>query len=390
MKKHSLYICLMLIMISCKQTSEFDLRRLEKTRVILNADKCLSEKPITVTANIAGRSSGNKHDFYSEGDYWWPNPNDLEGAYIRKDGLTNPDNFTAHRKAMIRLCYISGSLASAYKITENEKYVEALIPHLKAWFINSETKMNPSLLFAQAIKGKVTGRGIGIIDTLHLIEVALAIKAIENSSTINKGDLVAIKQWFSTYLNWLITHKFGEKEKNNGNNHSTCWALQVAAFANLIGNKNQIDKMRSFYKNTLLPEQMALNGSFPKETSRTKPYGYSLFNLDAMVSLVQILSTEKENLYHYKTDDGKSIQLGMAFLYPYIKNKKDWKLKKDVMYWDNWPIKHPSLLFVGLNLNEKKYLKLWKSLPYDNTQEIVRNTIVKNPILWSFKDLNGW
>ena len=31
--------------------------------------------------------------------------------------------------------------------------------------------MNPNLLYAQAISGRFTGRGIGIIDTLHLVEV---------------------------------------------------------------------------------------------------------------------------------------------------------------------------------------------------------------------------
>lgn len=383
MKKFALLISLLFIITNCKKTKEFDLFEVEKERVLKNANSFLNAKPITVTANIAKRSAGNKHDFYSEGDYWWPNPKDLEGAYIRKDGLTNPDNFTAHRKAMIRFCKIAGALASAYKITKHKKYAVALMPHLNAWFVNEATKMNPNLFFAQAIKGKVTGRGIGIIDTLHLIEVALAIKTIENVSTIKKDELIAIKKWFSSYLNWLTTHKFGKKEKNNGNNHSTCWALQVAAFADLVDDKKQLKMCREFYKNTLLPNQMALNGSFPKETKRTKPYGYSLFNLDAMVSLVQLLSTQKENIYNYKTKDGKSIQLGMEFLYPFIENKKDWPFQKDVMYWNNWPIKQASLLFVGLEFNNKNYLNLWETLKYDeNTLEIVRNTIVKNPVLW--------
>ncbi len=386
MKKILFFLGFTTILLSCKQEDKFNLIEVEKERVLKNATQFLAAKPITVTANIAKRSAGNKHDFYSEGDYWWPNPHDLEGAYIRKDGLSNPDNFTAHRKAMIRLCNIAGSLASAYKITKNEKYVEALMPHLKAWFVNEDTKMNPNLLYAQAIKGKVTGRGIGIIDTLHLIEVALAIKAIENSKTINLDDLKVIKNWFAEYLNWLTTHKFGEKEKNNGNNHSTCWTLQVATFAYLVDDKTELENCRNFYKNTLLPNQMALDGSFPKETARTKPYGYSLFNLDAMVSLVQLLSTENENLFNYKTKDGKSIQLGMKFLYPFIKNKENWPYQKDVMYWNNWPIKQASLLFIGLNSNEEKYLKLWNSLKYDeNTSEIIRNTIIKNPILWDLK-----
>jgi hypothetical protein len=40
---------------------------------------------------------GGKHDFYSEGDYWWPDEKNPNGPYIQKDGLTNPENFVAHR-----------------------------------------------------------------------------------------------------------------------------------------------------------------------------------------------------------------------------------------------------------------------------------------------------
>jgi len=29
-------------------------------------------------------------------------PQNPTGAYVRKDGMTNSDNFTAHRKALIR------------------------------------------------------------------------------------------------------------------------------------------------------------------------------------------------------------------------------------------------------------------------------------------------
>lgn len=136
-----------------------------KEQTIAEAELAMKEEPVTVTAQTSLRSAGGKHDFYSEGDYWWPNPDDLNGPYIQKDGLTNPDNFIAHRFAMIRFSKIIGSLASAYKITGNEKYVNQALKHLKAWFVNPETLMNPNLEYAQAIKGRFTGRGIGIIDT---------------------------------------------------------------------------------------------------------------------------------------------------------------------------------------------------------------------------------
>lgn len=138
-----------------------------KQQILEAAAWVLLQEPVTVTSSFSSRSAGGKNDFYSEGDYWWPDPENPEGPYIQRDGMTNPHNFVAHRLAMIRFGEIIGSLASAYKITKDKKYVEHAIKHLNAWFVDQDTKMNPHLEFAQAIKGRFTGRGIGIIDTIH-------------------------------------------------------------------------------------------------------------------------------------------------------------------------------------------------------------------------------
>ena len=57
---------------------------------------------MTVTASHCERSAGGKHDFFSEGDYWWPDPANPDGPYIQRDGLSNTNNFMEHRHAMIR------------------------------------------------------------------------------------------------------------------------------------------------------------------------------------------------------------------------------------------------------------------------------------------------
>ncbi|WP_400077434.1 alginate lyase family protein [Winogradskyella sp. R77965] len=385
MKHFKFIIFLLSIVFNCTdQPTDFEMvSELEGEYILNEAKKYSNLKPITVTSYISKRSAGGIHDFYSEGDYWWPNPKHPDSAYIRKDGLTNPDNFTAHRLAMIRLSRISGSLASAYLVTENEKYIEDLIPHLKAWFINDATKMNPNLMFAQAIKGRVTGRGIGIIDTIHLIEVSKAIGVVETSGLMQESDLILVKEWFKDYLAWLTSHSYGKKERDNGNNHSTCWAMQVAAFAELTQNETQLEWCRDFFKNTLLPEQMAEDGGFPKELSRTKPYGYSIFNLDAFCGVAQILSTDKDDLFKFETKDGKSLVSGLNFMTRYIRNKDDWPYQKDVMYWEDWPTKQSSVLFGALAYDDESYLKLWKSLPQiPEKQEIIRNMPIKYPLLW--------
>lgn len=374
-------------LLSCSNMKmAFNLNEIERTRELENANRYLLESPKTILASFCERSNGNKHDFYSEGDYWWPDDLNPNGPYIRKDGLTNPANFTVHRDALIHFSQLSGALASAYVLTNDKKYAKKLAEHLKAWFVNDDTKMNPNLLYAQAIKGVATGRGIGIIDTVHLVEVTKAIEAIEDSSALSKGEYKTIKQWFTDYLNWITTHEYGIAERDNGNNHSVCWTMQVAAFSDLIDDKKTMDFCRNFYKNTLLPNQMDKDGSFPLELKRTKPYGYSLFNLDAMTSICQILSTKKDNLFAYSTNDGKNIELGIQFMVPYIENKSLWKYQKDVMYWDEWPVRQSSLLFGGLAFKNKKYLVLWKSLNANfTTPEIVRNMPVRNPILWVLK-----
>lgn len=365
---------------------DFNLDEIEKTRVFKYAEIYLKEKPITVTSSFCKRSAGNIHDFYSEGDYWWPDSQSPEGPYIRKDGMTNPDNFISHREAMIRFSQISGALGSAYILTKDKKYADQLALHLQAWFINDNTKMNSNLLYAQAIKGIATGRGIGIIDTIHLIEVAKAIQAIQDSKALSKEDLITIRLWFSNYLNWLTTHEYGIAERDNGNNHSVCWTMQVAAFAALTNDKSTLDFCRNFYKNTLLPNQMAKDGSFPLELKRTKPYGYSLFNLDAMASICQILSTKEDNLFTYTSKEGRNLSLGLQFMEPFITNKSLWPYQKDVMYWEEWPVRQSSLLFGGIALNNKKYTNLWKSLPVDFTNpEVIRNMPVRYPLLWVIK-----
>jgi len=81
-----------------------------KETEIARAKAYLSSIPVTVTDAHCERSVGGLHDFYSEGDYWWPNPENPGGAYQQRDGQTNTDNFTAHRYAMIPLSEITATL----------------------------------------------------------------------------------------------------------------------------------------------------------------------------------------------------------------------------------------------------------------------------------------
>jgi len=385
--RYLLFFCLPLLLLSWQTDTGLPVKQQVtatlKADILKEAAWALKQEPVTVTAETCPRSSGGKHDFYSEGDYWWPNPQDPNGPYIQKDGLTNPQNFVTHRLAMIRFSRIIGALASAYQITGDKKYVKQALWHLKAWFINPETIMNPNLQYAQAIKGVATGRGIGIIDTIQLMEVVQGLEAMQNSPLIDQQTLKGIKGWFSQYITWLTTHPYGKDEMNAKNNHGTCWAMQTACFAKFTGNKEVMDFCRNRFKEVLLPSQIAADGSFPLELKRTKPYGYSIFNLDAMTTLCQVLSDKNDNLWTYQTPDGRSIKKGIEFLYPFLKDKNTWPYAHDVMHWESWPVAQPSLVFGAAAYGNADWLNTWKKLDHAPTdEEIIRNLPVRHPLIW--------
>jgi hypothetical protein len=53
------------------------------------------------------------------------------------------------------------------------------------------------------------------------------------------------------------------------------------------------------------------------------------------------------------------------------------------MYYNEWPVRQPSLLFAGLALAKPEYLALWSKLDPDPTvKEVLRNFPVRQPLLW--------
>jgi hypothetical protein len=350
--------------------------------IIKIADACLKEDLSTITKYSCPRSQGGKNDFYSEGDYWWPNPEDLNGPYIRRDGLTNPDNFLSHRTEMKKLNESISYLASAYILTKNKKYLNKIEEQLNSFFINPATRMNPSLLYGQAIKGLFSGRGIGIIDTIHLIELARAVYKLKTS--LPSYVYQPMVKWFEDYTNWMTQHKYGIEEKNNGNNHSTWWAAQVMAFSQLTQNKEHYTIAETTFKE-LLTKQLSKDGSFPEETKRTKPYNYSLFNLEGftLMSMISKQMPQQANLWNYATPNG-TLKNAWDFMSPYVIDKSKWPFPKDVQYADDLPISTVGMSFATQEYNLANLKIKIKDLPTraSSIDEVKRNFPLINNLLW--------
>ena len=360
-----------------------DVAAIDRTRILTAANAYLKQQPITISSSTSPRSPGGPHDYFSEGDYWWPNPANPGGPYIQRDGFSNPANFNAHREALIRLSVQVPALAAAWKLTSKREYATHAAKHLRAWFVDPATRMNPNLEHAQAIFGLNKGRGIGIIDTLHLVEVARAIAVLEPSGALNSTDQPAVIAWFRDYLTWMTTSPNGIAERDAKNNHGTCWLLQVAEFARLTGNAGITQFARDRFRTIIVPTQIAPDGSLPLELARTKPYSYCLFNLDVLSTASQVLSNPTENLWTFETPDGRGMRKAVAFMTPFIRDKETWPYAHDVEHFDELPVRQISLLFAGIAYNDPAYIALWKTLDPDPTSaEIIRNYPIRQPLLW--------
>ena len=361
-----------------------DVIAIDRERILKSADAALEMPPITITTYHARFSEGGPNDFYSNGDYWWPDPTKTNGLpFIQRDGQTNPQNFNQHRSAVRQLRDAVAALGAAYQITGEDRYAGKAAELLRVFFLDSATRMNPHLQYAQAVPGRSPGRSTGIIDTLHLIEVPVAVEAIKKSRAFPTETLVGLKKWFGDYLDWMLTSKNGHEEAAAKNNHAVAFWLQVAVFARFTGDEARLAECRRQFKEVFVPNQMALDGSFPAELKRTKPYGYSIFQLDNMTTFCQVLTTPADNLWLFELPDGRGICKAVSYLQPFLADKSKWPLKPDLQAWDSWPARQPFLLFAGFAFNESKYLGLWQKLPPDPAdEEVRRNIAITQPVLW--------
>ncbi len=382
----------------------------DRDRILRLANQWLPAKPQTIKDFPAPNSPGGPHDFFSQADYFWPNPANPSGPWKEIDGKSNPANFQLHRQAMIRLSQAVPALTAGFLLTRKQEFAHAAAAHLVAWFVTPATRMNPNLQYSQGYPGGPTGRSYGIIDTLHLVEPARSAGFLKGA--LSPANFATIQQWFRDYLDWMKTSAPGIKERDATNNHAIAWALQAAEFARLAGDNVTRKEVRTRFERMQLPAQEAANGSFPREIARTKPYGYSIFQFDCAATLgwsLGILTPSSTSALQGtgfspsiatpsgpgalapggKTgvvDDATArtaLCRAAGFLYPYLDNKSKWPYAHDVQHWESWPVRSPGLLFCGLSCNHPDYIALWRRLDPDPTDpEIIRNYPIRQPLLW--------
>lgn len=286
-------------------------------------DKFLQTPPLSVTFHNSPAASGNPHDFFSEGPYWWPDEKNPNGPYIRRDGEVNPNRFNFHFEDMEKLGNAVAALSQVGLFLENDEYFQKAITLACIWFVDKETKMSPHLEYGQAVRGICDGRGIGIIDTAQLIKVVAGLNIIEQSGKFG-SEIESIKNWFRDYLYWLNHSEKGLEEKNYFNNHANWWNTQAAVFSAFVGDEELLSECFENYQNNIIPNQTNEDGAFTDELSRTISYFYTLFNLEACAIICELAYHRGVDLWNFTTDEGKGIKKSIEFFKPFYINPFSW------------------------------------------------------------------
>jgi hypothetical protein len=288
------------------------------------ADRVMRLGPFSVIQKKKIPPSGDKHDYYSLGIYWWPNPDTPDGLpYVRHDGIRNPEYGDYDSPALHQMSESVFTLALAWFYTGHEPYADKSVELLRSWFLDPSTRMNPHLEYGQAIPGRTEGRGIGIIETGSLVYVVNGIGLIRGSEALKDEDLAGLKKWFSEYTDWLISSKNGWDERMYFNNHGSSYDSQVATFAIFTGQDSVAQMILDSVGIKRISLQIEPDGSQPFELARTKAMSYSIKNIRHLVENAVLAEHFGIDLWNYESDKGASIQLAIQFLIPFFTGEKE-------------------------------------------------------------------
>jgi hypothetical protein len=334
-------------------------------RLRRDAEGALRQRPLSVLDRKKSVAGAGPHDYVSFAPYFWPDPEKPDRLpYVRRDGRHNGElvrqgdraNFGAVKQAAY-------SLALAYYFTGEAKYAEHAAVLLRKWFLDPKTRMNPNLDHAQAISGGVTGRAAGLIEFRDMPQLVDALGLLDTSPAWTAADRKAIGAWLEQYYRWLTTSRIGKGEEKATNNHGTWYDVQVMALALHLGRKDDARRLAEAFGPRRIAAQVQPDGSQPRELGRANSWGYSVFNVAAMMSMAELAERVGVDLWKYRSADGRSLRKALDYLSPYLDGGRKWPHGRDAAHPAQPQELAGPLLRASRGLGPDPYRKLLEKLP---------------------------
>jgi len=363
-------------------------------KIVTEADSVLLKRPISVTEKTEFPPNGTKHDYFALASYEWPNPNTPNGLpYVSRDGQTNPETLLIKdREYLEEMVDRVMILAIASYFTDNPKYALKAQELLRVWFLDNDTYMEPNLKYGDFERGKGRLNPSGIMGAHHLAHLVDAIAMLELSPKSSKSVQEGMKQWFSKYLDWLLSSDQAKREGQRANNHGTYYAVQVCAIAFLL---NKPDLTKQLLKSTmqdlsnapledvsrLINVKINSDGTQPFEIRRANSLHYHIWNLYGLALLARIGDQVGVDLWNYQIH-GSGIRKAVDFIIPYALSNQSWpysQIKR--LNIEDISFLQGIVCQAKLHYNSQSYMQVYRSLDtHDvalNFQDIICNLHIK-------------
>ncbi len=289
--------------------------------VVAQADSLLALEPVSVLQKTKLPRSGDKHDYYSQARYCWPDSTKPDGLpYIHRDGVTNPEIYALDRPKLSGMSSRVTTLANAWAFTRDDKYAQKAVEQLNTWFVNPDTRMNPSLEYAQVVPGENGDRGrcYGVLDGYSFVDVVKSIALLSEFQAFIPQIGTGLRNWFAAFTDWLMTSEQGKEESKVTNNHSIVYDVQLATYAAFVGDTLTAKRIIGEFVPQRLEKQVRPDGSQPHELERTLAFHYSVYNLAHMIDIAELSRDLGEPM------DLTLVKAAADFLIPYIGHSELW------------------------------------------------------------------
>lgn len=350
---------------------DLDIRKYERAYVMDKAEAYLGNPPDPITNYRCGRSPGDKHSYYSEGLFWWPQEGDTLAPYTYADEEPNPDSFREHADVLAKLGKIVPALTAAYSISGEEKYAEAAADHLRAWFIDNDTRMKPHLQYAGAIPNRTSGRDTGIYEGLHFAEVIRSLPLLENF--LREDEIIKLRDWFREYTGFLLDHENGISVRDRLDVYGNAWLLQLGTAADYLDNPEIKEIARTYYREVLFPRLAGLSSPLYREDLNRIFRNDIFLNADLLAMNAHVLGKRKNELWNLKLSGGHGLRSLMHYYYRRA-------MEQETVNPEHYRGRFLSLLLAGEAYEKNEYLELWKIR--EDRYEDKTDFPLRQPVLW--------
>jgi hypothetical protein len=280
------------------------------------------------TSYIKQKSGAN--NYASLAPYYHPNPDTETGfPYIRRDGVRNPTAVeTSDSRYLGKLFQIVIPCSLLYHLTKSEDYALKAIIAIKTFFIDENTKMNPSMTYSGIVIGgsmdDLRIRG-AIIDSNILSVLPDFIELLKPSSHWTNELDNGMISWFDSLSDWFKTNPRGVLQASYSHNIKTSYMKQLCSYLCACGKEVEARTYLESNLTSLLSAQIDVDGKQVLEMNRVKNRHYSNFNLILLVNLATIANSLGINVWNYEDSEGKgSIKKAMKYLAYYYANPAEW------------------------------------------------------------------